>query len=247
MMKDDAHMEINIKDLSKRYKKTVALDGISMSIPAGIYGLLGPNGAGKTTLLKILATVLTPDSGSITWGNLDWKVSKVVKPRLGYLPQQFGMYSYLKAEETLRNVAVLKKIDRASEDHQINLAMERADLTRFKNKKVGQLSGGMLRRLGIAQALLGEPDLLLLDEPSVGLDPEERIRLMEIIRDYDNGNRVILISSHLVKDIENLCSNIAVMNEGKILYDGSIETILDETGTDTLEGSYICMMHRRER
>ena len=217
-------MDIVINNLSKSYKKTVkALDGICLTIEPGIHGLLGPNGAGKTTLMKILATILSPDQGEIHWGeNQSWNVPMSIKKDIGYLPQQFGMYQYLTVKEALKNVALLKNIPKIHEKEQVDKAIIRANLQKLENRRVGQLSGGMLRRLGIAQAILGEPKLLILDEPSVGLDPAERINLRKLIRDYDNGERIILLSTHIVSDVESLCSMVTVMNRGRILFSGTV-------------------------
>jgi ABC-2 type transport system ATP-binding protein len=219
-------MDIIIGGLSKSYGRVQALNEVNLTIVPGIHGLLGPNGAGKTTLMRILATILDADRGEITWGEaFNWKHPKTIKGKVGYLPQHFGMYKYLKVEEALRDVALFKDIPRAQEKAQVELAMERANLTEYAKRKVGQLSGGMLRRLGVAQAILGEPALLIMDEPSVGLDPAERINLRKLIRDYDNGERIVLISSHIVKDVESLCDQVSIMNRGKVLVSGGTPEI----------------------
>lgn len=219
-------MDIVIENLSKSFKRVNALDSITLTLSPGIHGLLGPNGAGKSTLMRILATILDEDSGRIYCGNnLDWKDPMEIKKIVGYLPQSFGMYKFLSVEEALKSVAIFKNIDVSKEYEYISLAMERTNLTHLAKRKVAQLSGGMLRRLGIAQAILGDPPLLILDEPSVGLDPVERINLRKLIRDYNNGERIILISSHIVGDIESLCSTVTVMNKGKVLASGSLNKI----------------------
>lgn len=219
-------MDIVIEDLSKTYNKINALNSVSLVLTPGIHGLLGPNGAGKTTLMRILATILSPDCGKIHWGNdLNWEHPIAVKKTLGYLPQKFGMYKYLTVSEALKSVALYKNISSSQVNKQISLAMDRTNLKHVSSKRIGQLSGGMLQRLGIAQSILGEPSLLILDEPSVGLDPIERINLRKLLRDYDNGERIILISSHIVGDIESLCSNVTIMNNGKILASGSLQHI----------------------
>jgi len=218
-------MELQIKGLTKKYRKVTALDKIDMLIRPGIHGLLGPNGAGKTTLMRILATVLPFDEGSIKWGELTWEKGRVVKEKIGYLPQQFGMYKYLTVNETLSNIAVLKNIPANQERRQVDLALEKTNLSELRKRKVGQLSGGMLRRLGIAQAILGDPELMILDEPSAGLDPEERINLRNIIRDYNNGKRVIIVSSHIVTDLDSLCSHLSVMDHGKVVLSDSTDNI----------------------
>lgn len=219
-------MDIVIRNLSKFYGKVQALYEVNLTIPPGIHGLLGPNGAGKTTLMRILATILDAEQGEIAWGDvLTWKRPRAIKSKIGYLPQHFGMYRYLKVEESLRYVALLKDIPEAQEKGQIEQAMERTNLIEHANRKIGQLSGGMLRRLGVAQAILGEPALLIMDEPSVGLDPAEQINFRNLIRGYDNGERVILISSHIVNDVESLCDTVSIMNCGRVLVSGSISEI----------------------
>ncbi|MEA4831218.1 Vitamin B12 import ATP-binding protein BtuD [bioreactor metagenome] len=224
-------MDIIIKNLSKSYGRVCALSDVNLSITPGIHGLLGPNGAGKTTLMRILATILAYDEGEIKWGDaFTWKHPMAIKGKVGYLPQQFGMYRYLRVEEALRNVALLKNIPKAQEKEHVERAMERTNLTEYAKRKVGQLSGGMLRRLGIAQAILGEPSLLIMDEPSVGLDPKERINFRKLIREYDNGERVILISSHIVTDVESLCEKVSIMNLGKVLVSGSMPEIQAKAG-----------------
>lgn len=216
-------MNIRICNLSKSYKNIKALNDINLLIEPGVHGLLGPNGAGKTTLMRILATILPADQGRIVWGTeLDWSDTMRIKGKIGYLPQQFGMYKYLKVREALENVALLKDIPSAQAKKQIRIALERTNLTQYADRRVGQLSGGMLRRLGIAQAILGEPDLLILDEPSVGLDPAERINLRKLIREYDNGERIILLSSHIVGDIESLCESATIVNKGSVINSGTL-------------------------
>lgn len=214
-------MNIVVRNLSKFYEKIQALNEVNLTIAAGIHGLLGPNGAGKTTLMRILATILDADQGEITWGDiLNWKQPRAIKGKIGYLPQHFGMYKYLLVEEALQGIALLKDIPKENEKEQVELAMERANLTEYAKRRVGQLSGGMLRRFGIAQAILGEPALLIMDEPSVGLDPAEQIHFRKLIRDYDDGERIVLISSHIVKDVESLCNIVSIMHDGKVLVTG---------------------------
>ena len=219
-------MDIVIHDLSKSYRKVQALNEVNLTISPGIHGLLGPNGAGKTTLMRILATVLDTDRGNIDWGDAyNWKHPRNIKGKLGYLPQNFSLYKYLRVEEALRDVALLKDIPKAQEKVQVDRAMERAHLQEYAKRKIGHLSGGMLRRLGVAQAILGEPALLIMDEPTAGLDPAEQIHFRKLIRDYANGERIVLISSHIVKDVESLCDKVTIINLGKVLVSGSTSEI----------------------
>lgn len=219
-------MEIIIKDLTKSYKKIKAINGINMRLTPAVHGLLGPNGAGKTTLMKIVSTILSPTEGQITCSGRPWRDGREIKGNIGYLPQRFGMYKYLKVREALEYIAVLKKIKKNYAEDAVDSALEKTNMLEYGDRKVGQLSGGMLRRLGIAQAVLGDPDLLILDEPTVGLDPEERINFRKIIRNYSDDNKIILISSHIVSDLECLCDDLSVMNRGRIVVTGSVADIV---------------------
>lgn len=229
-------MDIEITGLSKNYKKVRALDSVELTLRPGIHGLLGPNGAGKTTLMCILATILYPDAGTISWGDtLDWSKPNGIKERIGYLPQQFGMYRNLTVREALRDVALFKNIPRAEEAQAVARALEATHLAEFAARRVGQLSGGMLRRLGIAQAILGDPKLLILDEPSVGLDPMERIQLRKLLREAGDGERIILLSSHIVGDIESLCDTVTVMDKGRVLSSGDLAEVRDAAAGHVIE------------
>lgn len=229
-------MDIEITGLSKSYKKVRALDSVELTLRPGIHGLLGPNGAGKTTLMCILATILYPDAGTISWGDtLDWSKPNGIKERIGYLPQQFGMYRNLTVREALRDVALFKNILRAEEAQAVARALEATHLAEFAARRVGQLSGGMLRRLGIAQAILGDPKLLILDEPSVGLDPMERIQLRKLLREAGDGERIILLSSHIVGDIESLCDTVTVMDKGHVLSSGDLAEVRDAAAGHVIE------------
>ena len=224
-------MNILINNLSKSFGKVQALKEIDLKLSPGIHGLLGPNGAGKTTLMRILATNLDTDRGDIVWGEtLNWKRPEDIKGKVGYLPQRFSLYQYLTVNEALRGVSLFKNIPRSQEKAQIQQAMERANITKYADRKVGQLSGGMLRRLGIAQALLGEPALLIMDEPTAGLDPAERINFRKLVRDYTNNERIILISSHIVSDVESLCDHVSVMDLGSVLVSGRTAAVKSIAG-----------------
>lgn len=218
-------MGIEINGLCKRYRNIIALRSIDLSICPGIHGLIGSNGAGKTTLMRILSTILPADQGTITWGQtINWQEPKTVKGLIGYLPQQFGMYKNLYVFEAMKYVATLKNLS-GNQKELIIRTLEQVNLKDQVKRKVGQLSGGMLRRLGLAQALLGDPKLLILDEPSIGLDPEERINLRKIIRDYSDGNRIVLISSHIISDIEDLCDDVSILCNGKLIMSGNTQQV----------------------
>jgi len=209
-----------IEGLNKTYQSGVqALREVSLEVPAGMFGLLGPNGAGKTTLMKILATLLEPDSGTARMRNTDLIVEKHrARTMLGYLPQEFGFYTTLTAEQTLHYFARLKGIHDSKERHSlVNALLERVNLESARRQKVGGFSGGMRQRLGIAQALIGKPALLIVDEPTAGLDPEERTRFHNLLAETFAGDSVVLLSTHIVSDVSNLCSSMAIIRQGQII------------------------------
>src|SRR3954452_14487378 len=220
-----------IKDLLKTYPSGVqALKGISLEIQSGMFGLLGPNGAGKTTLMKILATLLEPDSGKADMDGLDLISSKAeTRKKLGYLPQDFGLYPTLTAAQMLDYFAKLKGINDKKERHSlVDALLEKVNLSAERDRRLGGFSGGMRQRVGIAQALIGNPDLLIVDEPTAGLDPEERVRLHNLLAESASENTVILLSTHIVSDVSNLCSRFAVIRGGEILAATSPEAALAE-------------------
>ena len=218
-----------IKDLMKTYSSGVqALKGVSLDIPPGMFGLLGPNGAGKTTLMKILATLLEPDSGTAEMDGLNLITAKAeTRKKLGYLPQDFGLYPTLTAAQMLDYFAKLKGVtDRKERRSLVDALLERVNLSAERNRRLGGFSGGMLQRVGIAQALIGNPELLIVDEPTAGLDPEERTRLHNLLAESTGPNTVILLSTHIVSDVSTLCSSFAVIRGGEILAATSPETAL---------------------
>jgi len=223
-------MELKIKNLSKTYKNGVkALDNVSLTIPHGMYGLLGPNGAGKSTLMRTLATLQEPDSGSIFFGEIDvLKQKDEVRRRLGYLPQEFGVYPRISAQDMLSHLALLKGITSSRERKEAVAAMlQRCNLYDLRKKALTGFSGGMRQRFGIAQALIGNPQLLIVDEPTAGLDPGERIRFYNLLSEV--GEQVIVIlSTHIVEDVTDLCTNMAIIHEGKVLYEGEPQAAISE-------------------
>jgi ABC-2 type transport system ATP-binding protein len=223
-------MELTIKSLSKTYKNGVkALDSISLTIPRGMYGLLGPNGAGKSTLMRTLATLQEPDSGTVTLGETDvLKQKDEVRRRLGYLPQEFGVYPRISAQDMLSHLALLKGITNGRERKQVVGAMlQRCNLYDVRKKALTGFSGGMRQRFGIAQALIGNPQLLIVDEPTAGLDPGERNRFYNLLAEV--GEQVIVIlSTHIVEDVMDLCTNMAIIHEGKVLYQGGPQAAISE-------------------
>src|SRR6185369_14701590 len=220
-----------IKDLTKTYSSGVqALRGVSLDIQPGMFGLLGPNGAGKTTLMKILATLLEPDSGTAEMDGLDLITAKSeTRKRLGYLPQDFGLYPTLTAAQMLDYFAKLKGVADRKERHSlVEALLERVNLSAERNRRLGGFSGGMRQRVGIAQALIGNPDLLIVDEPTAGLDPEERARLHNLLAESAGENTIVLLSTHIVSDVSNLCSRFAVIRGGEIVAATSTDTALKE-------------------
>jgi ABC-type multidrug transport system ATPase subunit len=211
---------LKIKGLAKTYAGRIqALKGVDLNVSPGMFGLLGPNGSGKTTLMKIVATLLEPDAGSIEMNGTDVVVHKDKARRiLGYLPQEFGLYPTLTAEQTLNYLAKLKGVWKKQERRAlIDALFERVNLSAERKQKVGGFSGGMRQRLGIAQALIGEPELIIVDEPTAGLDPEERLRFHNLLSEAVSGSTVVILSTHIVSDVSNLCSDMAIIRRGEIL------------------------------
>lgn len=211
---------LGIKDLKKTYPSGVqALKGVSLEVPSGMFGLLGPNGAGKTTLMKIVATLLEPDSGTVEMNGVDLIARKDKARRmLGYLPQEFDLYPTLTAEQMLDYFAKLKGVtDKKQRRALIDALLERVNLSSARKQRLGGFSGGMRQRLGIAQALIGEPELIIVDEPTAGLDPEERVRFHNLLSETASDSAVVILSTHIVSDVSNLCSHMAIIRQGTIL------------------------------
>jgi ABC-2 type transport system ATP-binding protein len=223
-------MIIAIQGLTKVYGgRAHALNGVNLTIESGAFGLLGPNGAGKTTLMRILAGILHPTSGSLKIDGHEVRSEhdrRQVKRILGYLPQELGLYPDLTAREFLDYVAILKGLDQSRERRvRIDELLHLVGLSDVAGRKLKAFSGGMKRRVGIAQALLNDPKLLIVDEPTAGLDPEERIRFRNLLADL-GGNRVVLLSTHIVEDIAQTCRDLAVLAQGRVIFQGTIATLL---------------------
>jgi ABC-type multidrug transport system ATPase subunit len=226
-------MRVVVHNLSKVYRGGVqALNSVEMRIESGMFGLLGPNGAGKTTLMRILAGILHPTEGMVQIGEFNGNTERgrtAVKRVLGYLPQDLGMYPDLSAREFLDYVAILKGLDdRNARKRRVAEMLEIVALSDVANRKLKAFSGGMKRRVGIAQALLNDPKLLIVDEPTAGLDPEERIRFRNLLSDL-GGNRTVLLSTHIVEDIAQTCHNLAVMKSGQVVFQGTTIDLIRET------------------
>ena len=212
-------MKLAITKLSKTYPNGVqALKNVTLSISKGMFGLLGPNGAGKSTLMRILATLQEPDSGSAHLGNIDVLNQKdEVRQTLGYLPQEFGVYPKVSAEELLDYFAILKGItERRARREVTESLLRQTNLWDVRKQKLGGYSGGMRQRFGVAVALLGNPKLLIVDEPTAGLDPAERVRFLNLLSELGE-NSVVILSTHIVEDVSELCTNMAIINKGEIL------------------------------
>lgn len=218
---------IEIKNVNKFYGSKQALKNVSLTINKGMFGLLGRNGAGKTTLMKLLATLHGKQSGEIEICGIPVEKTKEIRSITGYLPQEFSMYPSMKVEECLDYLGVLSGMSKAERRERIPELLDKVNLTRKKDSKVKSLSGGMKRRLGIAQALLHNPKVLIVDEPTAGLDPEERIRFRNLLCEVAE-ERIVLLSTHIVGDIEATCEQIAILNEGEILWRGTVTELIKQ-------------------
>jgi ABC-type multidrug transport system ATPase subunit len=221
---------LTIKNLSKTYDNGVkALDDVSLEIPKGMFGLLGPNGAGKSSLMRTIATLQNADSGNIDFDGIDvFNDPQALRQRLGYLPQDFGVYPRISAYELLDHLAILKGIkSKVERKEAVDGLLAQTNLYQHKKKAVSGFSGGMRQRFGIAQALLGDPDLLIVDEPTAGLDPEERNRFHNLLVGLGE-DKAIILSTHIVEDVTELCPNMAVLASGKIVLEGNPILLTDK-------------------
>jgi ABC-2 type transport system ATP-binding protein len=216
-------VNVDIADLTRRFGRTFAVDGVSFQAGPGVFGLLGPNGAGKTTLLRTMATVIAPTSGTVRLLGREpaqYGPRREIRRRLGYLPQNLGYYPGFTVSEFVEYFALLKEVPSAKVPAAVAVAIERTGLGDRARSKLKTLSGGMLRRAGIAQAIVNDPDLLLLDEPTAGLDPEQRVSFRTLLRDLGQ-NATVIVSTHLVEDVGTACSEVLLMNAGKLLFTGT--------------------------
>jgi ABC-type multidrug transport system ATPase subunit len=222
-------MKLTVNNLGKQYKRDFwGLKDFSLEIKPGILGLLGPNGAGKSTFMRMLATITKPTTGSITWNSTDiGKSPDTLRAVLGYLPQDFGVYPNLNAIEFLEYMAAIKGLDAVSSKRRIDELLQITNLVEAAKRPLGGYSGGMKQRVGIAQALLNDPQLLIVDEPTVGLDPEERVRFRNLLSDL-SGERIVILSTHIVSDVEATATQIALVNKGQLLREAAPENLLSE-------------------
>ncbi len=223
-------MQLTINNISKTYPNGVkALNNLNLTIESGMFGLLGPNGAGKSTLMRTIATLQNPDEGSITFNGIDvLKDKEDVKKVLGYLPQEFGVYPRISAQELLTHFAVLKGISNKSERKEVvQFLLNQVNLYNDRKKSVHTFSGGMKQRFGIALALLGKPELIIVDEPTAGLDPAERNRFNNLLSEISE-DKVVILSTHIVDDVKDLCNDMAIINNGEVLVNGKPSDLISE-------------------
>lgn len=231
--------EIIIEDLSKNFGEVRALKNVSLRIEQGMFGLIGRNGAGKTTLMRILATLLNKNGGNVTVCGIPVENPKEIRKLTGYLPQDFSVYPNMSVYEAMDYLGVLSGLSKSVRTEQINNLLKKVNLSGSKKLKVKALSGGMKRRLGIAQALLHDPQVLIVDEPTAGLDPEERVRFRNLLRDIAD-DRIVLLSTHIVEDIEKTCDKIAVLNKGELFYTGTLKDFIGDE--QSLEDAFMNKM-----
>lgn len=234
---------LTIKNLSKTYPNGVkALNGVSLNITNGLFGLLGANGAGKSSLMRTIASLQEPSSGSISFNDVDIISSpQEVRKNLGYLPQEFGVYPKISAEKLLNHLAVLKGIlDNKERKSQVTALLQQTNLYQHRKKSVYTFSGGMRQRFGIAQALLANPQLIIVDEPTAGLDPEERNRFLNLLSEIGE-NVIVILSTHIVEDIRDLCKNMAILAEGEIVAQGNPSQLVK-----SIEGKVWSKMIKKE-
>lgn len=241
-----AIMRLQIDNVTKKYGSTYALNDLSLSIESGgIFGLVGRNGAGKSTLMKILVTLEKPAEGTVRLDDIDIiKNPNAIRRVLGYLPQDAAIYPNLTSFEFLSYVAAMKGIGKKAAVKHINELLDMLNLAAAKKKRLSSYSGGMRQRVGIACALLGMPEIIIMDEPSTGLDPEERYNLRQLLMELAK-TRIVILSTHIISDIESAASNLAVMNSGRLLYTGDVQSFaLSENGD--IESAYLKLIHKGE-
>lgn len=221
-------MSVEVKDLVIRFKNgTTAVNKVTLTIENGVYGLLGENGAGKTTLMRVLATLLQPSEGKVFINKVEYnkKNNENIQRKIGYLPQELGLYPNLTVRESLEYMGKLSGLSKSEYKERIDYYLEKTSLSTHQKKKNSQLSGGMKRRVGLIQALLNNPEFLIIDEPTTGLDPEERIRIRNLIVEFSR-ERIVLFSTHVVEDLAATCNCLAIMKQGKIVYKGTISELI---------------------
>lgn len=246
-------MQLEIHNLAKTYANGVqALKNVTLTIPTGMFGLLGPNGSGKTTLMRSVATLQEVDRGTIRFNGTDvLREKEAVRRVLGYLPQEFGVYAGISAEGLLSHLAVLKGImNQRARTATVEAILKRVNLWDDRKRKLGTYSGGMRQRFGVAQALLGNPQLIMVDEPTAGLDPEERIRFLNLLSEIGE-NVVVILSTHIVEDVSELCTQMAIIHEGEVRFTGTPKEALDRvrgrTWRKTIDRAELPALEKRFR
>lgn len=247
-----------IKNVTKKYGNNVVLDNISLEFENGVYGLIAPNGAGKTTLLKLLTTLSFPNSGEILWNGVNIvELGEQYRDIIGFLPQKFGYYRDYSPYQYLKYLSALKGIKSNLVEKKIQELLEMVGLKDVANKKMKTFSGGMIQRVGIAQALLNDPKILMLDEPTAGLDPKERVRFRNIISSL-SGDRIVILSTHIVSDVETVANKIIMIDKSSIICDDTVDNIcselkgkvyeakIDEDALDLFEKKYLVLSRRQE-
>ena len=235
-------MALILDGLTKTFSSFPAVNNLSYTMDTGVYGLLGVNGAGKTTLMRMLCTLLTPTSGTITWDGQDiFSLGSAYRNLLGYLPQDFGYYPDFSVQDYLRYIASIKGLRPATARQRMQSLLEQVGLTQVRRQKMKKLSGGMKRRAGIAQAMLNDPKILILDEPTAGLDPKERIRFRNLISELAE-NRLVLLSTHIVSDVEYIADQILLMKDGSLVHHGTSQQLLAAAPTQV----WVCTVPRAQ-
>lgn len=235
-------MELEFKNVTKDFGSIHAVDHVNYSMKNGVYGLLGINGAGKTTLMRMLCTIIRPTDGDITWNGKDiFALKEAYRGILGYLPQEFGYYPDLSIYDYMMYISSIKGIRPIAAKKRTDQLLVQVGLSKYKKRKMKTLSGGMLRRVGIAQAMLNDPKILVLDEPTAGLDPNERIRFRNLISELSE-NRLVLLSTHIVSDVEFIANEIVLMKDGKFFYTGTLETLISSMD----ESVYHCVVPKKD-
>lgn len=240
-------MELKLEHITKRYKDKIAVDDVSLTLTPGVWGMLGANGAGKTTLMRMIAGIMKPTAGEILYDNISIQsLGGEYRNIFGYLPQEFGFYPEFTVLNYLEYVAALKGLPKKEAKDKIGELLEQLTLSDVRKKKIVKLSGGMKRRVGIAQALVGDPQILVVDEPTAGLDPEERVRFRSVLSRFAKDGKTVLLSTHIVEDVYQICEELAVLRKGQLFYtgpsaalmarvDGKIKTVRLEREEELME------------
>ena len=228
--------ELEVRNLTKKFKRKTVLNDISITLEPGIYGLLGLNGSGKTTLIRCLCKIYKTPKGTISYDGRNWDFSQ----KIGYLPQNFGLFRDMKVKDMLELMAYVKG-NSVVNQNELDEVLGRVNLLERKNDKISALSGGMVRRLGIAQALLNNPEIIIFDEPATGLDPEERVRFKEIIKGLSR-DKIIIISTHITADVEDICNKCIILNAGGIVFADTVNNLKSHYNSNTIEEAFLCAL-----